>query len=131
MSRFCSQSYESTELALDVCQQFSRVFLVFTTSGLRCSPLDLRFPMVKLLVLGPSCCRTDSRSTTVKLALPCVSKVFWLEGSTFLGYCCCNCVLYLRIQTRFDLIEFSRHLIRNLFTNHSSCFAIISTICIQ
>ena len=85
----CSPIYESTELSLDICLPFSRVkhvlgrlphvFWVFSTSGLRCSPLDLRSTTVTLLVLGPSCSSTDSRSTTVKLVLPCVPNVFWIE----------------------------------------------------
>ena len=44
--------------------QFSQVFWGFTAPGLLCSSMDLR-------------------STTAKLPLPCVSSVFWTEGSTF------------------------------------------------
>ena len=69
-------------LCKTILGQFSHVFLAFSASGFRCSPLYLLSSTVKLVVLGPTCIPLDPRTAMVKLALPCISNVFWIEGST-------------------------------------------------
>ena len=93
LSRFCSLFMESVELSLDlsllfscvkhVLGRFSIVPCEFLTSVFRCSPLDLWSFMVNSVDLGLGCSPLDLRSTMVELGLPCISSVFWIDGSIF------------------------------------------------
>ena len=92
MSRFCSFAQDSTELSLDlslllscvkhILGRFSHVFSGFSAPEFHCSPLDLPSSLVELPAFGLGCSPLDSRSTIAKFVLPCISSVFWMEGST-------------------------------------------------
>ena len=131
MSRFCSLLTESVELSLDlslllscvkhVLGRFSHVFCEFPTSAFRCSPLlDLRSFMVKSVDLGLGCSPLDPRSTMVRLGLPCISSVFWIEGSTVLVIAAVIASRIWEFKLVLIYIEFSRHLIGNYFVYQPS-----------
>ena len=109
---------ESVELSLDlsllfscvkhVLGRFSIVPCEFPTSVFRCSPLDLWSFMVNSVDLGLGCSPLDLRSTMVELGLPCISRVFWIDGSIFsvIALLIASCIWKFKlVLISFNLLE--------------------------